>query len=254
MHSARRGTGSDVAGSRPYRPGDDVDSIDWAASARLSCARDNDEFVVRERYAEEAPRVVVLCDRRPEMSFFAPPLPWLDKATAMRRAVELVIESVAVARGFIGYLDYAGGEPFWRPPQSEREVWQIRERHLDWPEFGAPEDNLEQALSFLTEHRFALPAGSFLFVLSDFLVPPADTAWLHALEYNWDVVPVVIQDPLWEQSFPDASGVVLPLADARTGRVSFVRLTAREAAERRRENEARLERLIDDLRGFDLEP
>ena len=87
-----------------------------------------------------------------------------------------------------------------------------------------------------------------------FLVPPADTAWLHALEFNWDVVPVVIQDPLWEQSFPDASGVVLPLADARTGRVSFVRLTAREAAERRRENEARLERLIDDLRGFDLEP
>ena len=91
-------------------------------------------------------------------------------------------------------------------------------------------------------------------MLSDFLVPPADTAWLHALEYNWDVIPVVIQDPLWEQSFPDASGVVLPLADARTGRVSFVRLTAREAAERRRENEARLERLIDDLRGFDLEP
>ena len=47
MHSARRGTGSDVAGSRPYRPGDDVDSIDWAASARLSSVRDSDEFVVR---------------------------------------------------------------------------------------------------------------------------------------------------------------------------------------------------------------
>src|ERR687888_2645412 len=116
MHSARRGTGSDVAGSRPYRPGDDVDSIDWAASARLSCARDNDEFVVRERYAEEAPRVVVLCDRRPEMGFFAPPLPWLDKAASMRRTVELVIESVSVARGFIGYLYYARGAPLWRPP------------------------------------------------------------------------------------------------------------------------------------------
>ena len=41
MHSARRGTGSDVAGSRPYRPGDDVDTIDWAASARLSSVRDS---------------------------------------------------------------------------------------------------------------------------------------------------------------------------------------------------------------------
>ena len=42
MHSARRGTGSDVAGSRPYRPGDDVDAIDWAASARLSSTHGQD--------------------------------------------------------------------------------------------------------------------------------------------------------------------------------------------------------------------
>ncbi len=75
MHSSRRGLGSDVAGSRPYRPGDDVDAIDWNASARLSSARASDEFIVREHYAEQAPRVVVVCDRRPAMTFFAPPLP-----------------------------------------------------------------------------------------------------------------------------------------------------------------------------------
>jgi hypothetical protein len=91
-------------------------------------------------------------------------------------------------------------------------------------------------------------------VLSDFLSPPSEASWLHALEHNWDVVAVVIQDPLWEQSFPDASGVVLPLADARTGRISLVRLTRHEAAERRRANEERLARLVDDLRGLDLEP
>ena len=60
LHSLRRGLGSDVAGSRPYRPGDDIDKIDWNASARLSLARGSEEFVVREHYAEEAPRVVVL--------------------------------------------------------------------------------------------------------------------------------------------------------------------------------------------------
>ncbi|MBI4172789.1 MAG: DUF58 domain-containing protein, partial [Actinobacteria bacterium] len=80
MHSARRGTGSDVAGSRPYVSGDDVDAIDWAASARLSSARDSDQFVVRERFAEEAPRVVIVCDRRPELAPPAPELPWLRKA------------------------------------------------------------------------------------------------------------------------------------------------------------------------------
>ena len=68
LHSMRRGLGSDVAGSRPYQPGDDVDKIDWYASARLSLARGSEEFVVREHFADEAPRVVVLCDRRPSMS------------------------------------------------------------------------------------------------------------------------------------------------------------------------------------------
>ena len=86
MRSLRRGSGTDVAGSRPYRPGDDMDAIDWAASARLSTREGSDEFVVRERFAEEAPRVVIVCDRRPEMAFFAPPLPWLDKPQAMRHA------------------------------------------------------------------------------------------------------------------------------------------------------------------------
>jgi hypothetical protein len=41
--------------------------------------------VVREYLAEEAPRVVVLSDRRPAMSLFPRPLPWLDKPEAMRQ-------------------------------------------------------------------------------------------------------------------------------------------------------------------------
>ena len=65
MRSARRGLGSDVASSRPYRPGDRIDAIDWAASARLSLARNADEFVAREHYAEESPRALVVADRRP---------------------------------------------------------------------------------------------------------------------------------------------------------------------------------------------
>src|SRR5436190_1171553 len=125
MHSARRGTGTDVAGSRPDVPGDDVDAIDWAASAKLSSARGTDEFV-----------------------------------------------------------------------------------------------------------------------FSDFLDTVSDSAWLAALEHRWDVVPVVIQDPVWEQSFPDVAGVVVPLADPATGRVSLVRLSRREVEERRHANETRRAALL----------
>jgi hypothetical protein len=50
-----------------------------SASARLSAARDSETFVLREHYADEAPRVVVVADRRPEMQLFPPGFPWLRK-------------------------------------------------------------------------------------------------------------------------------------------------------------------------------
>jgi uncharacterized protein (DUF58 family) len=254
-HSARRGIGSDVAGSRPYRPGDDVDAIDWGASAKLSSARGSDEFVVRERYAEEAPRVVVVCDRRPEMELYPAGLPWLRKADAMRVAVEIVSESAVAARGLVGYLDYAMGadEPFWRPPQSNAERWRISDHHVAWPDFRAPADNVARSIEFLMSHRRAVPAGSFLFILSDFLTPTPAEIWARALEVRWDVVPIVIQDPVWERSFPPVGSVVLQLSDAG-GRGRAVRLRPGEADERREEHERRHERLIAEFRTLGIEP
>lgn len=254
MHSARRGMGSDVAGSRPYVPGDDVDAIDWGATARLSSARGTEEFVVREMYAEEAPRVVVVCDRRPAMALYGDDLPWLSKADAMREAAEIVAESAIKARGFIGYLDFASGEPFFRPPASQRELWHIKERHLAWPDYSAPEDNVAQALRYLGGHRRALPAGSFLFVISDFLVPPPQDVWRDAVGHRWDVVPVVIQDPVWERSFPPIANVVVPLAEPGSPRPRLVRLSKGDVERRRRANEERHERLLADFRAAGLEP
>jgi uncharacterized protein (DUF58 family) len=254
MRSLRRGGGTDVAGSRPYVTGDDIRAIDWASSARFSSARQSDEFVIRERYAEESPRVVLVCDRRPGMVGFAPPLPWLAKAAAMRRAAELVIQSTLLVGGFVGYLDYAEGDAFWEPPRGGRQLSVLWEQRLPSTTFSAPDDTLEQSLAFLAGRRRAVSAGSFLFVFSDFLPPPSTSLWQTALDRRWDVIPVVIQDPIWEQSFPDASGIVLPLVDPRTGRGSSVRLTAREVAARREENEERLETMLTDFRAFELEP
>jgi uncharacterized protein (DUF58 family) len=250
MHSARRGVGTDVAGSRLYVPGDDVKAIDWAASAKRSSALDTDEFIVRESYAEEAPRVVVVCDHRPSMALYPPELPWLSKPEAMSVAAHLVLDSAIASRGFLGYLDLAEPEPLWVPPRSQRDLPQLRETRP----FTAPPDAVERALAHLDLHRRALPAGSFLFVLSDFLAPPSERAWLDALEHRWDVVPVVIQDPVWEQSFPDVAGIVVPLADPETGRVAYVRLTRGEVDERRRAHEERLARLLETFELLDIQP
>jgi uncharacterized protein (DUF58 family) len=250
LHSVRRGIGSDVAGSRPYEPGDDIDKIDWNASARLSLARGSDEFIVREHFAEEAPRVVVLCDRRPSMSVFSDGWPWLHKPEAIRHAATLIGDSAVAARGLLGYLDEGEGEKFWRPPRSERELGRL---DLERP-FHAPEDTLARGLRHLTEQRRDLPAGSFVFVLSDFLVTPSRDEWMWALERQWEIVPVVIQDPIWEQSFPDVSGAAVRFVDADSGRPAVAALTEREATERRDANESRRRKLLHDLRALDMDP
>ena len=263
--SIRRGEGSDVAGSRPYQPGDHFHTIDWKGSARLSSARGTDEFIVRERFSEEMPRVVLICDRRPQMALFPAELPWLHKPEAVEHAADLLVASALNQRGLVGYLDYAShdgenepGAPCWHPPRAQANVWAgdlvEHTRALLAGGFDAPPDNLDRALRFLAVVEGAVPTGSFVFVFSDFIVRPPHEAWAAAVGRGWDVVPVVIQDPLWEQSFPPLQSSVVPVVDAERQRLLFVHLTAREVEALRVANEQRLGELLAELTQFGLDP
>jgi uncharacterized protein (DUF58 family) len=249
VRSVRRGIGSDVASTREYRPGDDVAWMDWAASARLSAARGSDEFIIRERFADEAPRVVVLADRRPSMSIQASKLRTLDKPQAIVTALDLIGQSALAARSLTGYLDYADGEPYWRPPRTEsRAAPGTFDR-----DFHAPDDTVTAGLQFLGEHRRDLPTQAFVFVLSDFIVPPDLDAWQRALEHRWELVPVIIQDPHWERTFPDVGGISIPYADPGRGGISPIYVTRREARALRLEHELRYHDLIRGFRSLGIE-
>jgi uncharacterized protein (DUF58 family) len=248
LPSRRRGHGTEVIGSRPYEPGDPVSTIDWFASARLSSATGGDEFIVRDRAADEAPRVTILLDRRPAMGLYPPPLPWLSKREAMREAAISIAASAAVARADIAALDYGAGEPWWLPPGRRDRPWIVAARAAEAP-FEAPEDNVLQALEFLGQRRTDVPGGTFLFVASDFLEPVPPDAWLDAVGHGWDVVPVVIQDPVWERSWPDVAGVGVPVAHA-----GLVRLGRRQAARLRSEHEERYAGLLAELQSVGLRP
>jgi uncharacterized protein (DUF58 family) len=249
VRSVRRGVGSDIASTREYRPGDDVAWMDWAASARLSAARGSDEFIIRERFADEAPRVVVLADRRPTMSITASKLRLLDKPQAILTALDLIGQSAIAARSLTGYLDYANGEPYWRPPRSETRA----EPGTFDRDFQAPEDTVSAGLQFLGEHRRDLPTQAFVFVLSDFIVPPDLDAWQRALEHRWELVPVIIQDPQWERTFPDVGGISIPYAEPARNGVSPIYLTRREATAMRRGHEQRYDALVRGFRSLGLE-
>jgi uncharacterized protein (DUF58 family) len=247
LPSRRRGHGTEVIGSRPYEPGDPVSSIDWFASARLSSASGGDEFVVRDRAADEAPRVVIVLDRRPAMGLYPPPLPWLSKREAQREAAISIAASAAVARADVAALDHGDGE-WWLAPGRRDRPWLVAARAEDAP-FGAPDDTVLRALAFLAERRTDVPSGTFVFVLSDFLVPVPPDAWLDALAHGWDVVPVVIQDPVWERSWPEVAGVGLPVAGA-----GLVGLGRRRTARLRAEHEERYAALIAGLHAVGLRP
>lgn len=250
--SSRRGRGADVAGTRPYLPGDPVSTIDWFASARLSSARGTDEFVVRETYAEEAPRVLVVHDRRPSMGLYPAGLPWLDKPAAVLAATEAIARSAIVARAELGHADDAGGHARVLSPGA------VAPRHVvervRRASFEAPAGSLNRVLAELLNRRAELPQGSFVFVASDFLDEVARGTWARLRGARWDVVPVVVQDPTWEQSFPAVAGVVLPFenADGRGG--GDVRLTAGEVAARRAANEQRLATLLRRFRALEFDP
>jgi len=93
-----------------------------------------------------------------------------------------------------------------------------------------------------------------VFIVSDFLVAPTRDEWLDTLERRFEVVPVIVQDPIWEQSFPDVSGVVVPFAAAGDRGPALTALTAREARELRSANERRWGELLHGLRALDLDP
>ena len=249
--SARRGRGADVAGTRPYVPGDPVSTIDWFASARLSSARGGDEFVVRETYAEEAPRVLIVVDRRPSMALYGPDLPWLSKPDAIRAAADAIARAASAARAELGSADTVGDRTRVYSPGAVAPR-RVLERLRTAP-FEAPAGSLQHALAALLNRRAELPQGSFVFIVSDFLDPVDEGLWTRMASSLWDVVPVVVQDPTWEQTFPDVHNVLVPFAPADGGDPALIRLGPTETAARRRANEARLEQLLRRFRvhGFD---
>ncbi len=254
LPSRRRGPGGDVIGTRPYEAGDPVSTIDWFATARLSAVSGRDAFVVRDRSADEAPRVVLVCDRRPAMGIYSSSLPFLEKPRALVEAALSIVASATAARSDVAALDLADREePYWLPPGRRDRMWVVGDRFGAAP-FTAPDDNVERGLTFLGAMRGDLPPGTFVFVLSDFIVAPPATSWIEAVAHGWDVVPVVVQDPVWEQSFPAVGGISVPVSDPRTGKVALVRLTRRQADARRVENEERLRLLLHELVALGLDP
>ena len=248
----RRGLGSSVATTRPYRPGDDPGMIDWKLSARLSSIRGGAEFLVREDFADEAPRAVFVGDRAPSMSLYPDDLPWLSKPAC-------AAERLVGGRGGLGAGARTGGLPRHGTRRGMAGAAQLprlrrRRRAAGARGFDGPAARDRRGVR-ATDPEPPLdcrpaPSSSSARTSSP---PPRPETWLRALGHRWDVVPVVVQDPVWEQSFPLVDGLVIPFADPATGRLLRTRVSRKEALRRRDANEARLAGLLHDFHSLGLD-
>jgi len=252
LRASQRGEGDETAGSRPYRPGDRLSWLDWRASARLSAARASDELVVREFFADRAPRAVIVSDRRPSLGVYRAPLPWLDKPAAIAAIVKLVAASVRAARGDVGLVSSTAAGPFYvRPGRIPSDAWLID--RAAGPTEGPP-DALVRSLELLSRRRAALPVGTFVFVVSDFVTPVPGRVWMGLRGLGWDVTPLLVQDPVWEQSFPRIGGVVVPFAEPGSAGRTDVWIGRRRAEALAAANERRLADTIGRFQHLGFDP
>jgi len=239
--SRRRGRSDDVVGSRPYQVGDDVRRIDWATSARLSALRGEDHFVVRESYGEEAPIVCFTVDRSASMALYPREYPWLHKPDAVRRMAEIVALSAVNYHCPLAFLD----AETWRSPSTTTGLEDLVEM-IDGRGYDRSEDTIDSLFGSLRAVEHLLPGGTFVFCCSDFMQVPSTQALAMIVDAGWTLVPIIVQDPLWEQSYPEVAGkVALPVHD-ENGRFRLLRQSRTEVRERRETNEERL-RHLDDL-------
>ncbi len=225
------GIGSEPAGSREYRPGEDeVRRMDWAVTARTTVPH------VRTVDADRELVTWLLVDGTASMDF----------GTAEFEKRELAVAAVA-AVGFLTagsgnrlgahVLTGAGVRRFPARPGRIPLLGLLRTL-LDLPRSAAGPDPLPLAEAIEGTHRAALRPG-LVVVVSDFLdgldedgLGPAAPAWelpLRRLAARHEVLAVQVGDPR-EHDLPDVG--LLTLVDPETGRRREVPTASRRLRER----------------------
>jgi len=213
------GAGTEIAGSREYRPGEDeVRRMDWAVTARTVSPH------VRETIAERELTVWVLVDATPSMDFGTADLEKRELAVAAVAAVGFLTAGAGNRLG-AEVLTSAGVRRF--PARTGRaHLVGLLRKLLDTPR-GAPgaAPRLGDSLDGLTR---ALRRRGLVVVVSDFL----DDGWapaLRRLAARQQVIAVEVTDPR-ELTLPDVG--VLTVVDPETGRRRDVATASRRVRDR----------------------
>ena len=212
-HTSRlRGTGFDFQDLRPYRPGDDVRTIDWSVTARLNAP------YVRETRAERELDVMIALDVSRSMELGTSHASKKESLAIITASLLFSALSDQINTGFLAFADRVLE---FRPPRRARaEAWTILERLWTL----APQPGPTAILPAVRALVSRLKRLTVIFLVSDFMTDEDlfASSDLPVLSARHDVIAVVPEDPA-ESSLPAGQGY-LRLRDLESGRVETVGL------------------------------
>ena len=223
--SVFRGSGLDFEEVREYEPGDDVRSIDWNVTARMSTP-----YI--KKYREERELNIYLAV---DVSSSA----WFGTADVSKRELAADVAALLAVTALhnndrVGLVLFADGVREFIPPAQGRHhlLHVIRELLFAEPRRSRTEvATVADYLANVTKKR------NVVFVISDFLDVDFE-APLRALGHKHDVIALIVNDPR-EAELPSVG--IVALEDAESGEVAYVdtsdpstrELFARASRERR---------------------
>ena len=246
-------TGPTSRARGPTGPATTSATIDWKTSARLSSARNGDEFIVRERFSDEMPAVILVADRRPAMAAVSrAELPWLSKPEAVldgrsassSRARSSSGRSSATSTSRRTTAERAGA-PFWEPAAgAARPVAGRRRRSsaASTPTVRSTRPRTTSSARWSSSPRCdgEVTIGTFVFVLSDFHRSGGHCSPGRKRSRGLGRRAGRRPGSDLGAEFPAIDGVRVLLADALEEHARYVRLNEVDVAERRKHNEQRL--------------
>ena len=204
--SVFRGSGLDFEEVREYEPGDDIRTIDWNVTARMSVP-----YI--KKYREERELNIFLAVDVSSSSWFGTTA--VSKRDLAANVAALLAVTALHNNDRVGLVLFADGVREFLPPREGRYhlLRVIRELLFAEPRRTRTEmASVADLLANVTKKR------NVVFVLSDFLDVEFE-APLRALGHRHDVIALMLNDPR-EVELP-AVGLVA-LEDAETGQVGYV--------------------------------
>jgi uncharacterized protein (DUF58 family) len=212
-HTSRlRGTGFDFQELRPYRPGDDVRTIDWSVTARMNAP------YVRETRAERELDVMIALDISRSMELGTSHASKKECLAVITASLLFSALSDQINTGFLAFADRV--VDFSPPRRARADAWAILERLWTL----SPQPGRTAIVPAVRALVSKLKRLTVVFLVSDFMTDEDVFAnsELSVLASRHDVIAVVPEDPA-ESSLPAGHGY-MRLRDLESGRTDTVGL------------------------------